>query len=151
MHKEWRISAISEILLELGLMESKFVVILLVLFGASNRPAIVGSLPSTLCYTWNSSCVGGDATLGNVGVAVTYRYQFCSERNALVNQTGLVIARTRLGEECTYYLIHEYEEPEYCNDLSRVEYDFEQREHGGGECNCVQICFDCNCQGNNSE
>ena len=96
------------------------------------------SVPSRLCATWSqTNCVGGDDALLTTEVRLSYRYMF---DQGSPGQVGPIFLRKR--EENMYNLSY----PKRRDDnqtIELVEYYFEQQEHGGGGCNCVQIDINC--------
>ena len=121
----------------------RIIPLLILLFGVSCLLEFAECRPHEICYTWSSTdCPGEDRALGSTDVVLTYQY-FCSQRST--NKT-LIITRTSFDEESCYNLTYEDNNSGGCDNIMRVEFTLEQQEHGGGGCNCVQICIDRVCQ-----
>ena len=98
-----------------------------------------------VCLSWHSSpCVGGDR--GLTSTAVELRYQL-----SLNSGSGFGVASLRLLKNTTYNMTHSlnYSVVDTTSDqllpADVVRFVFTQYEHGGGNCNCVDIYFDSNC------
>ena len=94
--------------------------------------------PSRLCVTWQSSnCVGDDRALTSTEVRLTY------------NCIGSDSIRTTLTKNnvssMQYNLTYDCQSVEN-GQTRKADYYFEQLEHGGGSCNCVDIDFICDQQ-----
>ena len=92
------------------------------------------TFPSRLCVTWQSSkCVGDDRALTSTEVRLTYN---CSG-------SGTTTLTKNNVSSMQYNLTYD------CVDngqTRKADYYFEQLEHGGGGCNCVDIDFNCDQQ-----
>ena len=87
------------------------------------------SMPTQICASWRSSgrCIGGDNALTSTEVTLSYNFtdsQLTIEKNA----TNVIYEIDNCDSDCTY-----------------SKYTFVQLEHGGGNCNCVDIYFDDTC------
>ena len=87
------------------------------------------SMPTQICVSWHSSgtCIGGVNALTSTEVTLSYNFtdsQLTIEKNA----TNVIYELDNCDSNCTY-----------------SKYTFVQLEHGGGDCNCVDIYFDDNC------
>ena len=93
--------------------------------------------PQTFCATRDLTrrCVGGDSALISTDVRLTYNY---TESGITRNLSGPNIVKNN-GTDKVYNLSY----PGTNNSVTGVEFYFEQLEHGGGDCNCVQIYFNC--------
>lgn len=83
---------------------------------------------SLICVDWTSDgiCVGGEDSLTSTDVVLTYG-DSGDEYYQLLQKT-MEATKYRL-QNCSHDCI----------------FFFEQREHGGGECNCVDIYFNSDC------
>ena len=94
--------------------------------------------PSNICLSWLSgSCIGGDNGLTNTAVQLTYTY---FESN-LYNAIGPSLEKST-ERNISYTLDYPVAMP---SETRIATYRFTQPEHGGGDCNCVEIYFDSNC------
>ena len=104
--------------------------------------------PSHICVSWLSlRCIGGDRALTNTQVRLTYNY---SVDGVLRNTSSRRISK-KCGINVTFELSYpDLDVDELNANVSRLKatYLFEQLEHGGGQCNCVDLYFD-NCTSNN--
>lgn len=96
--------------------------------------------PLTICVTWNLTeiCAGGDNALTSTDVRLTYNY---TESGISRSEEGPILRKGNVSNEMyslTYPGAGSGEE-----ESREVEYFFEQLEHGGGRCNCLDIYFDC--------
>ena len=98
-----------------------------------------------VCLSWHSSpCVGGDRGLTSTAVELSYR----SSRNTGVSFT---VGSLQLLKNTSYNTTHSlnYSVVDTTSDqllpADVVLFKFTQYEHGGGNCNCVDIYFDSNC------
>ncbi len=96
--------------------------------------------PDQLRVTWNfmEHCFGGDNALTSTGVRFTYSY---GVENNFTTIEGPLISKNNVTE-MRYNLSY----PNSTNNnggnrLMLIEYFFEQLEHGGGFCNCLDISF----------
>ena len=94
--------------------------------------------PSRLCVTWQSTnCVGDDRALTSTEVRLTYN---CSGSDAIrtttLTKNNVSSMQYNLTYDCQFV----------DNGQTRTDYYFEQLEHGGGDCNCVDIDFNCDQQ-----
>ena len=111
---------------------------LVFLFPLTDRVAGSHSVPSRVCTTWSqTNCVGGDDALLTTEVRLSYSFMF---DQSCPGQVGPVFLRK--GEEWMYNLSYP-ERRDNQTAIERVEYYFEQQEHGGGGCNCVEIDINC--------
>jgi len=123
-----------------------YFVVLLLLFSLTNRVAIVFAvtepLPSSICATWNqSNCVGEDRAILKSEVRVSYILTY-DDGNARQREKGPTLNKD--GEAIAIYNLSYYTPQTYENEtLESVVYYFEQLEHGGGGCNCVNIYINC--------
>jgi len=94
----------------------------------------VCSLPSNICVIWDSNdggdCFGGDDALTTTDVNLSYNF------------TSVVLHIRNVSQK-VYAL-------EQCQNCTQAEYVFNQPEHGGGECNCVEIYFGDTCNSSHS-
>ena len=98
------------------------------------------SFPSSICVTWlMEECIGGDRALTSTDVKFTYNYNVSGETRSRV---GPVL--TKNNEKLKMYKLT------YLNSfgggenlIRQAEYYFEQLEHGGGRCNCLNIFINC--------
>ncbi len=83
---------------------------------------------SHVCVEWRSNgiCVGGDDALSSTDVELTYGVSGNESRMLFKKTSG---TRPYELDNCNY----------------NCSYLFEQKEHGGGDCNCVDIFFSSNC------
>lgn len=135
--------------MRLSIVQFVAIVILILLYGGSGLLESAQLIPPyEICYQWSSkNCAGGDRTLGNTDVVLTYQY-LCSLRDMYTSQNRLILTKTANNEKKSLYLTYDEDsDQEECDNITRVEFSFEQQEHGGGECNCVEICLDCQCGG----
>ena len=106
-------------------------IVLILLLVSSTAALITTQLNVSLHWT-NENCIGGERGLLSTGLRLTL--------NAF-NETGLCYFNTTwinynsplpdLGRYC-----------ELCSgSISNMTFEFEQPEHGGGTCHCVQIDF----------
>ena len=100
------------------------------------------SFPTCICVTWSLSlqCLGGDRALSSTDVRLTYNY---TEFGVSRITSGPTFKKNN-GTTMRYDL--EYPGTGCQSEASqsqKAEYYFEQLEHGGGGCNCVDIIFDC--------
>ena len=103
--------------------------------------------PSTICVSWNSSlCVAGDRALTNTQVWLTYNFSVDGMQRSV---SGFPISKNKCGLNVTYELNYTIYVDEKMNaNISQLEnatFLFEQLEHGGGKCNCLDIYFDETC------
>ena len=98
------------------------------------------SFPSSICVTWlMEECIGGDRALTSTDVKLTYNYNVSGETRSRV---GPVL--TKNNEEFKMYnLTYPNSSGGRENTTRQAEYYFEQLEHGGGKCNCLQIFINC--------
>ena len=96
------------------------------------------NFPRSICATWDltTHCVGGDSALISTDVRLTYSYK----------ESG--ITRSRSGPNIVKHnetgKVYHLRVPGGSNNsVTSAEFYFEQLEHGGGDCNCVQIYFNC--------
>ena len=90
--------------------------------------------PPCLCVTWQSSnCVGDDRALTSTEVRLTYN---CSGSDAIRTTTLTKINVSSMQYNLTYDCVDN-------GQTRKADYYFEQLEHGGGGCNCVDIDFNC--------
>ena len=93
----------------------------------------VASIP-TVHFVWtNESCIGGERGLLSIDIWLTFNasYQMGDVRCS----NHLRIAYNSSGEKNFRGVCEDEDE------ISRVEFEFEQPEHGGGLCHCVEINF----------
>jgi len=96
--------------------------------------------PRNFCVTWelSSDCVGGDNALTSTDVRLTYNYTVDG-----INE-GSQIGDTILLKKSETLKVYNLSYPGVGEgSVTRAEYYFEQLEHGGGGCNCVDIAFNC--------
>ena len=99
-----------------------------------------------MCLSWHSSpCVGEDRGLTSTAVELSYR----SFRNSGVKLTDgslqlLKNTSYNMTLSLNYSVIDTTSGQLLPADL--VRFTFSQYEHGGGNCNCVDIYFDSNCE-----
>ena len=98
-----------------------------------------------VCLSWHSSpCVGGDRGLTSTAVELSFK----ASRNS---GSGFSGGSLRLLKNTTYNMTHSlnYSVVDTTSDqllpADFVRFIFIQYEHGGGNCNCVDIYFDSNC------
>ena len=95
--------------------------------------SLATSSPPTVRFVWtNESCIGGERGLLSTGLWLTF------------NASDQIYCTSRTWIE--YNSLQEFEEPcEHSNvtsvEISNVTLEFEQPEHGGGLCHCVEIYF----------
>ena len=108
------------------------------LFPLTDRVAGSQSVPpSRLCIAWSeTNCVGEDNALLTTEVRLSYSYMF---DQGGPGQVGPVFLRK--GEENMSDL--SYPERRSNQTIEWLEFYFEQQEHGGGGCNCVQMDINC--------
>ena len=95
--------------------------------------------PSQICITWLSlSCLGEDRALTNTGVGLTYNY---GESNLTRFLEGGLFFTKNTASTTIYNL--SYEDIGNNERTREANYFFEQLQHGGGDCNCVDIYFNC--------
>ena len=93
-------------------------------------------VPSRLCVTWSqTNCVGGDDALLTTEVRLSYSYMF---DQGSPGQVGPVFLKK--GEQMSNL---SYPVRQDNQIIEMVEFYFEQQEHGGGGCNCVEIDINC--------
>ena len=91
--------------------------------------------PSFIGITWQSlNCIGEDRALTSTDVKLTYNY---SASNVRRTTTGPIIRKSN-GD--TKYTLN-YSNIGINTSNKEADYYFVQLEHGGGECNCVDIQF----------
>ena len=98
------------------------------------------SFPSSICVTWlMEECVGGDRGLTSTDVKFTYNYNVSGE-----TRSGVGPFLTKNNEKKkTYNLTYPNSSREGKNETRQAEYYFEQLEHGGGQCNCLDMLINC--------
>ena len=99
------------------------------------------SFPSSICVTWllMEECIGGDRALTSTDVKFTYNYTVSGETRSRV---GPVL--TKNNEKLKMYKLTYPNSSGGGESLIRqAEYHFEQLEHGGGRCNCLNIFINC--------
>ena len=100
--------------------------------------AVSEEFPSRICVTWQSSnCLGEDRALTSTEVMLTYSYR---ESGISKNTVGTILMENGVSN-FSYDL--EYEDIGNNVQTSEADYYFKQLEHGGGDCNCVNIDFIC--------
>ena len=93
--------------------------------------------PSTICVSWlPGSCIGGDNGLTNTAVQMTYTY-FESKVYDVIGPS--------LEKSTERNISYTLEYTTMPSESRIATYRFAQPEHGGGDCNCVEIYFDSNC------
>ena len=100
----------------------------------------VDSFPSSICVTWlMEECIGGDRALTSTDVKFTYNYNVSEETRSRV---GPVL--TKNNERNKMYNLT-YPDSSGGGEIAtrQAEYYFEQLEHGGGRCNCLDILINC--------
>ena len=130
-------------MVSLKMVSLKIVVQLIVLFGGILTTAQRFLPPQIFCATWDLTrrCVGGDSALISTDVRLTYSYteSGITKSGITRNLSGPNIVKN--SETCKVYNLS-YPGASN-NSVTRVEFYFEQLEHGGGDCNCVWIYFNC--------
>ena len=120
----------------------RVLIILLGYFGFTMSMSIQTIVPpDQLRVTWNFTelCVGGDNALTSTDVRFTYRYEI---ENISRTIEGPLISKNNVTE-MRYNLSYPSSTDVNGgnNRLMQIEYFFEQLEHGGGFCNCLDISF----------
>ena len=103
------------------------------------------SFPSSICVTWllMEECIGRDRALTSTDVKFTYNYTVSGE-----TRSGVGPVLTKNNEELKMYNLTYPDSPGGGENTTRqAEYYFEQLEHGGGKCNCLQIFINCRTRG----
>ena len=120
---------------------SAIITIITLLLHFNWNVAQVDSFPSSICVTWllMEECIGGDRALTSTDVKFTYNYTVSGETRSRV---GPVL--TKNNEELKMYNLTYPDSSGGGGDTTRqAEYYFEQLEHGGGQCNCLNISINC--------
>ena len=98
-----------------------------------------------VCLSWHSSpCVGGDRGLTSTAVELSYR-------SSPTPGFAFSVGSLRLLKNTTYNVTHSLNYSVIDTTSGQllpadvVRFKFTQYEHGGGNCNCVDIYFDSNC------
>ena len=116
----------------------------LLLLGVLNAASSI-EFPSRLCVTWQSSnCVGDDRALTSTEVRLTYNTSGsdnCSGSDAIRTTT---LTKNNVSS-MQYNLTYDCQSVDN-GQTRKADYYFEQLEHGGGGCNCVDIYFNCDQQ-----
>ena len=99
------------------------------------------SFPSSICVTWLlvEECIGGDRALTSTGVKFTYNYTVSGETRSRVSP---VLTKNNEKKKM-YNLTYPDSSGGGKNSTRQAEYYFEQLEHGGGLCNCLEIFINC--------
>ena len=110
--------------------------------GLKRGPFFTGDL----CLSWHSNpCVGGDRGLTSTAVELSYwlsqnsRSSYGGSLQLLKNTTYNVThsLHNKVIDSTSYQIL----------PADMVSFSFTQNEHGGGNCNCVDIYFNNNCLG----
>ena len=98
-----------------------------------------------VCLSWHSStCVGGDRGLTSTAVELSYRSSGNSGFSFIVRSLQLIKNTTfNMTHRLNYSVIDTTSGQLLPAEF--VSFTFTQYEHGGGNCNCVDIYFDSNC------
>ena len=98
-----------------------------------------------VCLSWHSSpCVGGDRGLTSTAVELSYL-------SSLTTGFAFSVGSLRLLKNTTYNMTHSLNYSVVDTTSGQllpadvVRFVFTQYEHGGGNCNCVNIYFNSNC------
>ncbi len=95
-------------------------------------------LPGEFNVTWlPGTCSGEDATLSSTFVLLSYHG--VTQTNMTDRMPEIIIEKDILESSRIYNLTYG---DMNIDSLSNVLYYFQQPEHGGGYCNCLDICFD---------
>ena len=116
----------------------------LVFFFLELRAARGQVFPPNICVSWQaaaSECPGGDRSLTTTGVALTYSY---AENSISGSSQEILLDKRTLPQTAGYAPTYNGTQNTAGTSKS-VRYTFSQKEHGGGECNCVLIHFDMDC------
>ena len=110
----------------------------------SFTPIVTGRIafPSRVCVTWiqGNDCVGEDRALTDTGVRLHYDY---TESGMTKSEVGPIFTESNEIKK-VYNLTYSSVGGSSVHNMTRqAEYYFEQLEHGGGDCNCVDIYIDC--------
>ena len=98
------------------------------------------SIPSSICVTWlMKECIEGDKALTSTDVRFTYNYNVSGETRSRV---GPVLTKNK-EELKMYNLTYPVSSGGGENTTRQAEYYFEQLEHRGGWCNCLDILINC--------
>ena len=123
------------------------------------------NFPTLLCLSWRNSsdCRGGVATLSSNGVQLNTAVYFGEEANGNLNRhfvsqwieinPGETAVVGYDGDMQSASVFHNGIETSSQNispsnpsgNAVKEEYNIEQPEHGGGDCNCLQIYFGSSC------
>lgn len=127
---------------------ARWVLLILTLEGFD--AAIPQSFPPSISVKWRTTqlCPGGDNALTTTEVFLYYDY---TQSGITFNETVLAIKKNSTGAT-TYCLNYSSINPNVMQDVAssmEARYYFEQKEHGGGWCNCVDISFQI--RGNNTK
>ena len=99
------------------------------------------SFPSSICGTWlMKECIGGDKALTSTDVKFIYNYTVSGETRSRV---GPVLTKNN-EKNIMYNLTYPDSSGGGENTTRQAEYYFEQLEHGGGPCNCLDLLINCN-------
>lgn len=110
-----------------------YLVVLNCLYGLKRAEATAP--PSGMTFNWSSSdCLGGDNALTGTGVWINYTTTFSSR--AAVFQSSSHVQVDFNSSSLNFDYNFENFGP---LNVTAVQYDTVQLEHGGGECHCVQL------------
>ena len=106
--------------------------IVLILLLASSTAATITAGPTVSLQWINGNCIGGERGLLSTGLRLTLKAsdetRLCYSNTTWINYNSPL---PDLGHYC-----------ELCSgSFSNMTFQFEQPEHGGGTCHCVQIDF----------
>ena len=99
-----------------------------------------------VCLSWHSSpCVGGDRGLTSTAVELSYRSSRISMPSFISSRSLQLLKNTtyNMTHSLNYSVVQTTSGQLLSADV--VTFMFAQYEHGGGNCNCVDIYFDSNC------
>ena len=79
----------------------------------------------------NESCIGGERGLLSTGIWISVN---ASDVTGVCSTQRPMVAYNSSLPALDYYLAN-------CSNISNITFEFEQPEHGGGFCHCVNITF----------